>query len=86
MDAAEGRKEGGGGGALAEAVKFLTFALANGPRLADEVKDEAAANLISSITLRRARQNLGVEVKKEDGVTHGHWMWSLPTVEVKKPG
>jgi putative DNA primase/helicase len=86
VDAAEGRKEGGGGGALAEAVKFLTFALANGPRLADEVKDEAAANLISSITLRRARQNLGVEVKKEDGVTHGHWMWSLPTVEVKKPG
>ena len=57
VDAAEGRKEGGG--ALAEAVKFLTFALANGPRPADDVKDEAAANLISPITLRRGSAKPG---------------------------
>ena len=83
VDEAEngGKKES----AVADAVGFLAVALADGPRPKTEVEEEAAANLITPITLRRARQQIGVVVKKESGVEHGRWLWSLPpSVTVKR--
>jgi putative DNA primase/helicase len=77
VDEAEGGKRES---ALADAVSFLIFALADGPRPADGedgVKAEATANIISPMTLRRAREQIGVVIEKEK-VARGRWMWSLP--------
>ena len=59
-----------------EAKKFLADMLADGPVLATEVKDAASENSISERTLKRAKQELGVQAEK-DGAT-GKWSWHLP--------
>jgi putative DNA primase/helicase len=63
--------------ALEGGVDYLREALANGPRDNKDVKREAEAHGISPITLRRAREKLGVFVEK-DGFTEGVWLWRLP--------
>lgn len=60
-----------------EAVAFLRRALADGPRLVDDVKAEAEAEGIAETTLQRAKRKLGI-----DATTDGPgkpWWWSLPS-------
>jgi hypothetical protein len=66
---------------LEEAVSFLREALSNGTRSSKDIEKEAETFGISTRTLRRARQELGVkasrigEAGKQGG---GIWLWSLP--------
>ncbi len=63
---------------LISAKKFLEEFLADGPQLQAEVMEAAAAHLISNATLRRAKDDLEIIHKKEEGVQHGPWRWTLP--------
>jgi putative DNA primase/helicase len=65
------------GSARAEAVEFLRAMLADGPRLAKEVQEEARSVGISEKTLRRAKKLRGV-ISSNDGFLGG-WQWSLPS-------
>lgn len=68
-------------GARVEAVEFLRAALSAGPRSSKEIKAEARQAGIPDITLRRAKDRLGVHVVKEGGYFGGgsqQWMWVLP--------
>ncbi|SRR6266516_4540155 len=64
-----------GRAALAAATEFLKSRLANGPASASEVQEQARA-MISPITLRRAKQGLGVVADKAGFA--GGWTWRLP--------
>jgi hypothetical protein len=61
-----------------EAEAWLRDALANGPRLADEMVRAARAAGIAERTLRRARKRLDVRSKKQDGSMEGRWCWVPP--------
>ena len=63
------------------AAEFLEGLLADGPMPASEVKEEAEAEGISERTLKRAKQELGVEAVREgrSGEIGGDlWCWRLP--------
>jgi putative DNA primase/helicase len=62
--------------ARSEAKEFLESMLANGPVDADEIEEAAEANGISERTLRRAKKELRIIVKKK-GISGG-WEWQLP--------
>lgn len=64
--------------ARSEGEGFLREALANGPRPAREIEREAEEAGIAGITLRRARQKLGVIVRREGFGSAGRFVWSLP--------
>jgi putative DNA primase/helicase len=66
------------------AIKFLEEFLVEGPKTRAEVAEAAEANGISDRTLRRAKDDLKVEVKKDKGVTNGPWRWHLPERTEKK--
>lgn len=57
------------------AEKFLEEALADGPRTAKALEDEAAQQRISEHQLRRAREHVGAETHKR---SDGQWEWSIP--------
>jgi putative DNA primase/helicase len=57
-----------------EAKKFLADYLAAGPVPAKEIEEAAAAHGISERTLRRARNDIGVTVRKETE----RWVWEMP--------
>lgn len=59
-----------------EAKDFLRVALRNGPREAQEVKEEAEKVGVTERTLRRARNELDVKLSR-DGY-QGPWLWTLP--------
>jgi hypothetical protein len=61
--------------ALEEAKDFLKEALKDGPRGAKAVTEEAREAEISGMTLKRARQALGVTSKKQ---SDGSWSWRFP--------
>jgi hypothetical protein len=68
-------------GARSEAVEFLRSALVDGPRPSKEIESEAHLAGISKITLRRAKDILGVLVCKEGGHFGGgqqKWLWAMP--------
>jgi putative DNA primase/helicase len=70
-------------GARSEAIEFLRSALADGPRPSKEIEAEAIDAGFSKITLRRAKENLGVHAFKEGGHFGGgaqRWMWAMPEV------
>ena len=69
--------------AQAEAVGFLRQVLADGARLAKEVKAEASQAGLTEQMLRTARRQLGVRVQKEGqpGSAYQRWVWFLPSVE-----
>jgi hypothetical protein len=69
------RENAKGDDMVREAKDFLRAALANGPRLAKEVADEAKDAGIASRTLDRARKALRVKASK-DGF-QGPWTWGL---------
>ncbi|MCU0309035.1 MAG: hypothetical protein MUE51_14975, partial [Thermoleophilia bacterium] len=60
--------------ALDAACRFLKTALAGGPRGASEVTAEARAAGMSTITIRRAREHLGVRVTPRGPAS----VWELP--------
>ncbi|MCE9591713.1 MAG: AAA family ATPase [Planctomycetes bacterium] len=60
-----------------DAIGWLRDTLAAGPRLANEVMDEAKnGHDISIGTLRRAKKDLGVESSQPESM--GPWYWRLP--------
>jgi len=63
-----------------QAMDFLSAALSSGPKREKQIKEEAASLGISSSTLRRAREKLGIVATSErDGKGRmRRWMWSLP--------
>ena len=60
---------------LDEAKDSLRRALAEGPRPASEVKEEAKREGVSEHTLRRARRDLCDCVR--EGGDRNRWVWSL---------
>ncbi|MFG0286045.1 MAG: AAA family ATPase [Phycisphaerales bacterium JB039] len=68
--------EPGGASTLELATMWLASALADGPRSAREIEEDAREVGISAGTLRRAKAGLGVCSRK--GVGTGAWQWSLP--------
>jgi hypothetical protein len=63
------------------AKKFLQEMLAAGPVSKQEIEEAAEANKISERTLRRAKDELGITVRK-DG-PGGKWRWHLPADDKK---
>jgi putative DNA primase/helicase len=79
VTASEALAEAAGGpqqGRLREAEDFLRGYLDARPMAVDDVKAAATANGISEITLRRAREKLGVVTEKCDFLAG--WQWRLP--------
>lgn len=62
--------------ALSEAKRFLVETLSDGPLAFVDVKAAAEAAGISTTTVRRAKNVLGVEARKNG--MKGGWAWSLP--------
>ena len=63
---------------LDEAIAFLQTELRNGPAPATSVQAHARELGISAITLRRAREAIGISSKQIEGVAHGGWQYELP--------
>ena len=61
---------------LGDAKTLLSDLLADGPRGADEISEEAKSAGISTATLRRAKAALGVKSRR-DG-QKGGWIWEIP--------
>lgn len=62
-----------------EAAEWLARALKDGPRDADELKDEAVNGQgFVWETVKRAKPGLGVVTRKKVGVKHGGWTWQMP--------
>jgi putative DNA primase/helicase len=72
---AQDRESAKGDDMVREAKDFLRHVLANGPRLAKEVSEEAKDAGIAAKTLERARKALRVKASK-DGF-QGPWTWAL---------
>jgi putative DNA primase/helicase len=67
------------GSALEEAASFLQSALAGGPQPSAIVAADAREAGIALKTLRRAKDELGVQSRRKGGVAgNGSWDWSLP--------
>lgn len=78
------RKPGPAADTRDDAVEWLAGALADGPRPATEVVDEALhAEGISQATLRRARDAAGVEAYRPQ--VPGPWWWRLQEAQVTPP-
>jgi putative DNA primase/helicase len=58
-----------------DAKRFLQGLLAEGPVPSTEIAEAAEAHGITQRTLRRAREDLNLDVKKR---TDGKWTWQLP--------
>ena len=61
-----------------EAMEFLTNLLADGRQPAKEVQEAAKGQLITPITLRRARERVGVLIEREGFGKDGVSYWSPP--------
>jgi putative DNA primase/helicase len=72
-------RDEGGGGTLAEAKDFLAGLLADGPQPMREVKQAAEAHGFTWITVRRAKDALGVQARKSG--MKGGWEWFLDPAE-----
>src|SRR5215831_7575161 len=72
MQAAEGRTR------KREAKEFLLERLEAGPVDSDDITEEAKQEGISEMTLRRAKKELGIKSRKQQGRTDAPWFWELP--------
>jgi putative DNA primase/helicase len=73
---ADAHDEQGAGSARQEAEAFLLDLLLDGPTPAKTVKTAASAAALPWITVRRAKENLGV-ITRKGGMDQG-WVWSVP--------
>jgi hypothetical protein len=63
-----------------EAESFLLDLLADGPVHSKQVEKEAREASLAWRTVRRAKDKLGVQVRRAQGMEgRGPWSWSLPT-------
>jgi len=72
MQAAEGRTR------KREAKEFLLERLEAGPVDSDDIIEEAKQEGIAEMTLRRAKKELGIKSRKQQGLTDAPWVWELP--------
>ncbi len=77
----EGEDATHSGRKIDDAVKFLIRTLQDGPIAANAVTEQAIHAGISPRTLKRARQDVGIEASKAN--FGGHWIWSLPLQHLK---
>jgi hypothetical protein len=63
-----------------EARAFLRTILAQGPRLHDEIVEEADQLGFTEKQLKTAKRKLGVKSFKQPGVMNGPWYWQLPEI------
>jgi len=68
--------DGGEGGTLADAKRFLSDLLADGPMIAGQVIRDADGAGYSKRTVQRAANKIGV-LRHKEGV-RGGWVWKLP--------
>jgi putative DNA primase/helicase len=80
-EAMQAEANGNRSSAKEDAEDFLRAQLAMGPVKADDLREAAKANSISEATLRRAKQDLGVRARKEEGKMDGQWFWEMPIAE-----
>jgi hypothetical protein len=76
LEKAEGEESRDDAGSLAKAKRFLQRALALGERPMKEIKEEAEAEGIRLITLRRAAKK-AVAKRKDKFGGDGGWFWKL---------
>lgn len=75
------------GGALTDAMAFLRGLLEDGPMPQKQVMAEAQGAGYSETTIRRAKQRLGIEARKEGGYfgsSGQRWMWALPAEDAQE--
>lgn len=75
----------GEGGTLADAKRFLSDLLADGPLPTKTIKADADGTGYSWATIRRAQKVLGIDTRKQGGTFGGgkqQWVWVLPAAEV----
>jgi hypothetical protein len=65
-------------GALTEAREWLADALEAGPRIVKDVQRAAREAGVADMTLRRARESLGVRPRKVGSGASQRWLWALP--------
>lgn len=72
--------------ALDQAIAFLRASLAAGSVAASQVLADAHAQGVAEKTLRRAKDRLGVIVKRvgEKGKRRGFFTWELETLDVQE--
>jgi hypothetical protein len=63
------------------AQAFLKEFLANGPLDSKLIWREAKDRGIADMTLRRAKEELGIKAQKEGYGDEGRWVWSLPGIK-----
>ena len=80
VTATEAMQAAGGqsGYAKREAREFLLERLQAGPAKADDLFEEADQAGIAKATFKRAKKDLGIRSRKEQGKLDGAWMWELP--------
>lgn len=74
------------GGTMADAKRFLSELLADGPLPTKTIKADAEGAGCSWATVKRAKKALGIEAFKEGGYFgegKQRWMWKLPPDELK---
>lgn len=77
----------GEGGTLADAKRFLSELLADGPMPTKAIKADADGAGYSWATIRRAQKTLGIEPAKEGGhfgTTKQQWLWRLPVEHAQR--
>ncbi len=65
--------------AVDEAKGFLRDALNNGARRASEIFEEAKSANIAERTLKRAKEKMKINARKDGFGKEGYWIWELPT-------
>ncbi|MGB0128640.1 MAG: AAA family ATPase [Rhodocyclaceae bacterium] len=75
---ADATGDDGEGGTLADAKRFLSDLLADGPLQTKSIKADANGAGYSWATIRRAQKAIGAEAVREGFGKGGTWVWRLP--------
>jgi putative DNA primase/helicase len=78
ITANEAMQAAGGHTAKREAREFLLGRLGAGPVNSEDLVEEAKQEGIAEKTLRRAKKELGIKSRKQQGKTDAPWFWELP--------
>ena len=80
---ADAASDDGNGGTMADAQRFLSVLLADGPMSTKAIKVDADGAGYAWATIRRAQSALGIEARKAG--MKGGWEWALPRRCSKNP-